>query len=138
MLHTLILSLFFSFYITVSPEVYIGKWEISSGSIISIYQKENLFYGKVLKRSDSPIFNKNGLDNKNPSPELRSRKIVGALILNNLKYDDGRLRGGTIYNSDNGKFYPVVLNITEDNLDQCEIKIQHSLFSRKFIAKRIE
>jgi len=138
MLHTLILSLLFGLYTAVSPEVYVGKWEISSGSIIAIYQKDSLFYGKVLKRSDFPLFNKNGLDNKNPNPELRTQKIVGSLILNRMSYREGILTGGTIYNADSGKSYPVKLSIFKDNIDLCHIKVEHSLLTRKFKAKRIE
>ena len=138
MVHTLILSLLFSFYTTVSPEVYIGKWEISSGSVISIYQKDNMFFGKVLKRSDFPLFNKNGLDNKNPNPELRTRTIIGSLIMNNMNYTDGILTGGTIYNADSGKSYPVTLSIYNKNTNLCHIKIKYSLFTRKFKAKRIQ
>jgi len=137
-LHTLLFSLFFSFYTTVSPEVYVGKWEISSGSVISIYQKDNIFFGKVLKRSNFPLFNKNGLDNKNPNPELRTHTIVGSLIMNNMSYTDGILTGGTIYNADSGKSYPVILSIYNDNTDLCHIKIEHSFFARKFKAKRIQ
>jgi len=138
MLHTLILGLLFSFYTTVSPEVYVGKWEISSGSVISIYQKDNMFFGKVLKRSDFPLFNKNGLDNKNPNSEFRTRTIVGSLIMNNMSYTDGILAGGTLYNADSGKSYPVKLSIYKDNIDLCHIKLKYSLFTRKFKAKRIQ
>jgi len=138
MLHTFILSLLFNFYTTVNPEVYVGKWEISSGSVISIYHKDTMFFGKVLKRSDFPLFNKNGLDNKNPNPKLRTRTIVGSLIMNNMSYTDGVLTGGTIYNADSGKSYPVKLSIYSNNIDLCHIKIEHSLFVRKFKAKRVQ
>lgn len=138
MLHTLILSLLFSFNTAVSPEVYVGKWKISSGSVISIYQEDAVFFGKLLKRSNSPLFNKNGLDNKNPNPALRTQKIVGSLILKNMTYTDGVLTGGTIYNADSGKSYSATLSIYEENRNTCYIKIVHNFFSKKIKATRIQ
>ena len=97
MLHTFILSLLFNFYTTVNPEVYVGKWEISSGSVISIYHKDTMFFGKVLKRSDFPLFNKNGLDYKLNVIYLHEVKsshlvnIVNILHIENNLNDSSRL-----------------------------------------------
>ena len=87
------------FYLAVQPETYIGKWKLHSGSVIEIYEKNDIFYGKIFKRADRPKSNINGLDNQNPNPKFRSRPLL-------LK-----------------RSYPVKLEIEEDNPDCCHIRV---------------
>ncbi|MDY8135866.1 DUF2147 domain-containing protein [Aquimarina sp. 2201CG5-10] len=123
---------------SVSPETYIGKWRIKGGSIIEIYENAGVFYGKINKRAEDPISNLNGLDNKNPDKELRSRQLLGIDILNNLSYDEsGCLSGGTIYNADSGKSYTVKVWIDTDNLDLCYIRAYKGIFFKTFEASRV-
>ncbi|MBQ4819348.1 DUF2147 domain-containing protein [Aquimarina sp. MMG016] len=136
----LLLGIFFlNASLSVTPETYIGKWRIQGGSIIEIYEQHNTFYGKILKRAEHPISNLNGLDNKNPSKELRSRKLVGIDILNDLNYDeDGYLSGGTIYNADSGKTYTVKVWIDNDDLNLCYIRAYKGILFKTFEAIRVK
>ncbi len=121
----------------VDIKAYLGKWEITGGSIIEIYQKGNLLYGKINKRADHPISNRNGLDNNNPNEQLKSRKLLGIDILENLEYNDGVLSGGTIYNADSGSSYTVKVWIENDNLNTCYIRAYKSILFKTFEATRI-
>ncbi len=131
-----ILSLLFTSS-NITSDSYIGKWEITGGSIIEIYRDGDVFFGKIYKRAKSPLSNFNGLDNKNPVKELQNRSLLGMNILNELSYKDGALSGGTIYNADSGKSYTVKVWIDEDDTNICYIRAYKSFLFKTFIAKRI-
>lgn len=126
------------YFSTVTPDSYVGKWRIESGSIIEIYKNNNVFFGKILKRADNIITNENGLDNNNPDPKLRSRPIVGSIIMNKLLFKEGVLSDGTIYNADTGKTFDVKLWINEENLDICNIQVSIGILHRTFKAHRMK
>jgi uncharacterized protein (DUF2147 family) len=133
----LVLSLLIVSSSSVHPDMYIGKWEITGGSIIEIYQEREIFYGKIHKRAENPLCNLNGLDNKNPSKELQGRPLLGMVILDNLSYKDGVLSGGTIYNADSGKSYVVKVWINDDDPDICFIRAYKSFLFKTFEARRV-
>ncbi|PKV51621.1 uncharacterized protein DUF2147 [Aquimarina sp. MAR_2010_214] len=122
---------------SVSSDTYIGKWEITGGSVIEIYKDGDYFFGKINKRAKRPLSNLNGLDNKNPQKELQGRVLLGMNILENLSYKDGVLSGGTIYNADSGKSYIVKVWINSDDTDICYIRAYKSLLFKTFEARRV-
>ena len=124
-------------YISIPPETYIGKWEITGGSIIEIYKDGDKFYGKICKRAKNPLSNFNGLDNKNPVKELQGRPLVGMNVLENLSFKNGALSGGTIYNADSGKSYIVKVWIDNDDINICYIRAYKSILFKTFTAKRV-
>ena len=107
----------------ISPDTYLGKWKLTGGSVIEIYRKGNFFEGRIIQRSAFPLYNRDGLDNNNPNQKLRKRAIVGLIILKNLSFENGKLLGGSIYNSDSGKTYKVNLLINENNTNVCQVTI---------------
>jgi len=117
--------------------MYLDKWKLTGGSVIEIYKKGAIFEGRIIQRSVFPIYNRNGLDNKNPIPALRNRTIVGATILNNLYFKNGELSGGTIYNSDSGKTYEVKLLIDENNTNVCHVVLFNNSQRKEFKIKRV-
>lgn len=135
-----LLFITFSFligYISIKPETYIGRWEITGGSIIEIYRNGTKFYGKIHKRAENPLSNFNGLDNKNPIKKLQGRPLIGMDILDNLNFKDGILSGGTIYNADSGKSYIVKVWIDSDDINTCYIRAYKSILFKTFTAKRV-
>ncbi len=132
----LVLVIFLITNTSVTSDTYLGKWEIQGGSIIEIYKKGAYFYGKIHKRAKEPISNLNGLDNKNPNKDLRTRQLLGMDILDHLSFNDGELSGGTIYNADSGKTYAVKVWINNDDKDVCYIRAYKSIFFKTFKAKR--
>ncbi|UZO79824.1 DUF2147 domain-containing protein [Aquimarina sp. ERC-38] len=125
-------------YAQVTPETYLGQWQIEGGSVIEIYKKSNLYYGKIIKRAAKPLSNLNGLDNKNPDKGLRGRKLVGCDIISNLSFKEKELEGGTIYNADSGKTYDVKLWIEEENKNLCYIRAYKAFLFKTFEAKRFD
>jgi len=133
----LLLSILFIYSLSsITPETYVGKWQIEGGSIIEIYRNGDLFFGRIHKRTANPTSNLNGLDNKNPNKDLQHRVLVGMDILNNLKFEDNELSDGTIYNADSGKTYDVKLWIDQDNMDVCYIRAYKGFLFKTFKAKR--
>ena len=59
-------------------------------------------------------------------------------ILENLRYKDGALSGGTIYNADSGKSYIVKVWINSDNTDLCFIRAYKSFLFKTFEARRVK
>ena len=121
----------------ISSKYYLGQWQIEGGSIIEIYPKDSLYFGKIIKRADKPLSNFNGLDNKNADIRLRKRKLVGCDIIMNLSLINGELVDGTIYNADSGKTYDVKLWIEEDDPDRCYIRAYKAFLFKTFEAKRV-
>jgi uncharacterized protein (DUF2147 family) len=132
--------LFIFFFLVLNPitsDMYLGKWRLTGGSIIEIYRNEDIFEGRVIQRSVFPLYNRDGLDGKNPKPTLRKRAIVGLIILNDLYFKEGELLGGSIYNSDTGKTYKVQLLIDENNTDVCHVEIFNDNEKKDFKIKRV-
>ncbi len=123
---------------SITSETYIGKWQITGGSIIEIYNDGDFFYGKIHKRAKNPLSNFNGLDNNNPVKELQKRPLLGMNILNELKYENGELSGGTIYNADSGKTYTVKVWINNEDINLCYIRAYKSFLFKTFKARRVK
>lgn len=122
----------------VSPNHYLGEWKIEGGSVIEIYQKEQHYFGKIVKRAAKPLSNLNGLDNKNPDSSLRGRKLVGCDIITNLSFNNEALVDGTIYNADSGKSYDVKLWIEKENLNRCYIRAYKAFLFKTFEAIKVQ
>ncbi len=122
---------------SISPDMYLGKWRLTGGSVIEIYRDGNVFEGRVIQRSIFPLYNRDGLDNNNPNPVLRKRAIIGLIILKDLHFKERELSGGSIYNTDSGKTYKVKLLIDEDNTNVCHVEIFNDNENKKFKIKRV-
>ncbi len=86
-----------------------GRWTTKEkDAVIEIYACGSNMCGKISKYLKTPP---NGVDQKdvnNPNKALRTRKVLGINILNNLKADGDKWRG-TIYDPRNGKSYRSVV-----------------------------
>lgn len=98
----------------------VGKWKTiddetqQAKSIIEIFEKNGLLYGKIEK-----LFRKADED-QNPkcdkcSGDKKDQLIIGMQILNGLKKDsDAKWTGGEILDPNNGKTYSCKLILIED------------------------
>jgi uncharacterized protein (DUF2147 family) len=85
-----------------------------NGSKVEIYQKGNLFFGKIVglkesmdKKSGEPL-----TDAKNPDPSKRNQPVIGLEIIRNLQFIGNN-------NWDNGLLYDPTFGKTFD----CKIKL---------------
>ncbi len=94
----------------------IGVWLTSDKAAkIEIYQRESLFYGKMIWLT--PDVDEKGkplTDTENPDPAKRNRKLEGLEIISGLAYADGKWKG-TIYDPESGKTYKSQIKLVNEN-----------------------
>lgn len=98
-----------------SPDAVVGKWLNGKKTAhIEIYKSGNSYEGKIvwLKEPVYPPDDKKGMagktkvDRENTDPALRSRPILGMVMLWGFKYiKDNLWEEGSIYDPENGKTY---------------------------------
>lgn len=85
----------------------LGVWHTElKDAKIEIYKKNNLYHGKIIWL-EAPL-DDNGkpiVDEKNPDEALKGRKIMGMVLLKNLKFADNEWSGGEIYDPKSGDTY---------------------------------
>jgi uncharacterized protein (DUF2147 family) len=78
-----------------------GTWKHpDNGSLISVYHCGEALCAKVIKVADP-----SRKDDKNPDPKLRSRPVVGVVILNGAKKTGANTWSGKLYNTQDGETY---------------------------------
>src|SRR5688500_2491279 len=106
-----LISIFFAAHVPVhaaaNPDDIIGVWIAGGGKgHIQIFKQNGKYYGKILWLRNPK--EKNGevqLDRKNPNPALRTKPIIGTLLLKDFVYKNGEWTDGVIYDTAVGKEY---------------------------------
>ena len=96
----------------------VGKWKTiddetgKAKSYVEIYEKDGVFYGKIMK-----LIVKEGED---PNPlcdkckgRFKNKPVVGMVILWGLKKDGDEYSGGKIMDPKNGKIYKCLIKVTD-------------------------
>ena len=55
-------------------------------------------------------------DKENPNPALRSRPVIGILLMSNMKPDGDNKWSGSIYNPDDGRTYSATMKLDGDRM----------------------
>ncbi|SDM28064.1 DUF2147 domain-containing protein [Siphonobacter aquaeclarae] len=102
----LLVSLFWGKFLAPVSEDIQGVWfNEEKTSKVQIYKQGEKYYGKIVWIKDAGA-GAPRLDAKNPEEKLRTRPIVGLVMLTDFTYDgDGVWTGGKIYDPRNGKTY---------------------------------
>jgi uncharacterized protein (DUF2147 family) len=99
---------------SVSPPDVTGNWVTQDGTgLVAISRCGNSVCGKIARA----LVIKPGhpeTDVKNPDPKLRSRPVIGMIILSGFKPMDGRWTGGRIYDPESGRTYRSVIGLNKD------------------------
>lgn len=116
-----LIILVFSFSIATAQNDIFGKWKTIDDetnkpkSIVEIYEKNGMAYGKIIK-----LFKEPGED---PDPlcdecegEKHNQKVIGMEIINEMEKDDDEWEGGTILDPENGKVYKCKIWVEEGEL----------------------
>ncbi|MCB2206508.1 DUF2147 domain-containing protein [bacterium] len=95
----------------------VGTWLVQDGKAkIKIYNKAGKYHGKIvwLKEPNDARGNPK-LDKENPEENLRSKPIMGLVLLHGFEYDEDNVwEDGEIYDPKNGKTYSCELTLSED------------------------
>ncbi|MFI5221573.1 MAG: DUF2147 domain-containing protein [Bacteroidia bacterium] len=125
---------------TVKSDEIIGTWVTQTGnSKITIFKNGNYFYGKVSwMRHPSKEDGKPKTDENNPDEKLRSRQILGMMLLKGFEFDekDQEWLNGEIYDPKSGKTYSCTLKLTDHNTLSVHGYIGISLIGRTEIWTR--
>lgn len=95
----------------------VGTWLVEDKKAkIKIYNKGDSYYGKIIwLREPSDKNGKPKRDKENPEEKLRSRPLVGLVMLSGFVYDEDNVwEDGDIYDPKNGKTYSCEMTLSED------------------------
>lgn len=118
----LALALFFSLGVQAqSPNAITGVWwNAEKTSKIQVYEENGKYYGKIVHLEEpNDAGGKPRKDIENPNDKLKSRPLMGLVILNGLEYEgDGEYDEGEIYDPKSGKTYSSSAKLVgKDKLD---------------------
>lgn len=111
----------------------VATWLNASGEgRIQIYEDKDRFFGKLIWLKN-PL-NEQGkpkLDHKNPDNNLKTRPLIGAVILKDFKYEgEGKWEDGEIYDPKSGKTYSCNLTLVKEDVLEVRGYIGISLIGR--------
>lgn len=110
----------------VSSDNIIGNWlSPKKDSEIQIFKVNNKYYGKIVWGKGEST-----KDIKNPDVKLRSRDLIGLVILSNFEFDEDEWNNGTIYDPREGKTYSCVITMKNKNELNIRGYVGVSLFGR--------
>lgn len=118
----------------------LGKWTTENEkSVVEIYQENGKFYAKMisLKTPIDPATGKPKLDKENPDPKLKSRPLIGLILLKDLRYEsENYWGGGEIYDPESGNTYSCRLKMKNKNELDMRGYMGISLIGRSTVWKR--
>jgi uncharacterized protein (DUF2147 family) len=129
----------------VKADDILGVWlNEDKDAHVEIYKESDKYYGKIIWLK-TPIREETGkpkLDRENEDESLRSRPVMGLLLLNEFTFDgDDEWEDGTIYDPKNGKTYKCYMEFEdEDNKDVLKVRgfIGFSLLGRTTYWTRVK
>lgn len=99
----------------------VGKWKTVDDetgrvkSVVEIYEKNNMLYGKVIKLFRLPTEDQNPTC-KNCPGDRKGKQVLGLEIIRNMKKDGSEYADGTILDPKNGKVYDCKMWIEDGKL----------------------
>jgi uncharacterized protein (DUF2147 family) len=99
-----------------------GKWQSEKKNcIVQVYREDDEFRAKLLWFDDSDDPSKpmeTRIDHKNPDKSLRTRKLIGMNVLENLEYHSktDSWENGIIYDAQTGKKWNSCASLTNDGV----------------------
>ncbi|MBV9987830.1 MAG: DUF2147 domain-containing protein [Chitinophagaceae bacterium] len=107
--------LFNSTHLASSADDILGVWmNATAKGQVQIYREGNKYFGKIIwlaEPNDAKGLPKT--DKNNSDPNLRSKPLLGAIVLRGFVYDNGEWNSGRIYDPQNGKDYKCYLKLKD-------------------------
>lgn len=141
-----LLLLFFSLCLTVSLKAYspddvVGVWLTEGGQAkIQIYKSGNTYVGKLIwAQNPKDASGKPKLDKNNPDEKLRSKPLVGLLLMTGFEFDgDDEWEDGKIYDPESGNTYSGILTLEDKNTLNVRGYLGFSFIGRSQNWKRVD
>jgi len=127
---TLLLSVALAY--SQNPDAILGTWlTAKKDAKIEITKHKDKFYGKSVWLKEPNENGKPKVDKENPNEKLRSRSIIGLLILKDFVHvGNNQWKDGEIYDPNNGKTYSCKMKLANSNQLDIRGYIGISLFGR--------
>ena len=117
----------------LGEDAIVGEWltETRDGRIRFFKAKTGTYTGRLVWSK------KPRNDTENDDPALRSRPIVGIVLIWKLRYEGGKYVDGFVYNPEDGNTYRI--DVTPQGRDSLEIRgyVGLSIFGQSQVWKRI-
>ena len=133
----IIVFIFFWLFFSISAnsqnaDAILGTWlTAKKDATVEITKHKDKFYGKIVWLKEPNENGKPKVDKENPNEKLRSRAIIGLLILKDFVYKgDNQWKEGEIYDPANGKTYSCKMKLVSPNNLEIRGYIGISLFGR--------
>ena len=113
----------------------IGEWtNEKKDAKFQIFKQGDKYFGKILSGSGGET-----KDVKNPNTKLKTREIIGLVMLNNFVFDgDATWKDGTIYDPREGKTYSCKITIKSKNQINVRGFMGIAMFGRTEVWTRIK
>ena len=136
----IILITFVSFILPVflrsNPDAILGIWkDANSKGNIQIFRHNGKYFGKIIWLRDD---GKPKVDKRNPALSLRTRPLIGLVMLRDFVYEDNEWNGGYIYNPGDGKEYRAYIKLKDYNTLYVRGFIGFSLFGKTDVWFRVK
>lgn len=99
-----------------NPDAILGIWSNGTNKgQIQIYRQNGKYYGKIIwlaKPNDEKGLPK--VDKNNPDKRVRSKPLLGLIMLRDFKFEDDEWVDGKIYNPDDGKEYKAYMKLKDN------------------------
>lgn len=117
-------------------------WNKDKDAKIKVYYASGMYWGQIywLKNPIDTVTNKPKLDKNNPKEELRTRPVMGLLIMKNLVWDadDEDWDDGDIYDPKSGNTYSLTCSLKDKNTMELRGYIGISLIGRTDVWVRTD
>jgi uncharacterized protein (DUF2147 family) len=116
----------------------IGEWITpESKARVQIYNEGNEYFGRIVWLKEPEKDGRPVLDDKNPDEKLRSRPVLGLLLLRNFSFDgDDEWSGGKVYDPESGNDYSGTLTLKDPETLELRGYVLIPLFGRSELWKR--
>lgn len=128
----------------ISGNDILGVWlNEDKDAHIRITNENGKYYGEIIWLKD-PIDEETGkpkLDDENEDEQLRSRPVMGLMLLKDFEFDgDDEWEGGKIYDPKNGKTYSCYMEFKDETKDLLKVRgfIGFSMIGRTTYWTRVE
>jgi uncharacterized protein (DUF2147 family) len=110
----------------------IGLWASNEVNVrIEVFKEGNTYKGKIVYLKDpKDSSGKPKTDVKNHDPKLRNRPLMGLVILENLKFENGEWAHGKIYDPETGGYYKCYVTMKNKNELHIRAYMGFSLFGK--------
>lgn len=105
----------------------LGKWKTiddetgEAKSIVEIYEQNGVVYGKVIQLFRKPNEEQDPVCDK-CEDDRKGQKVMGMIIIRDMKLQDGYYKGGTICDPKNGKVYKCEMWLKSGDSNALELR----------------